>query len=101
MCTENEEEPTRMKIDKITLRHKERDTSNLTNYSKPISNTSRHYKLLEKYIQEKLTMFLEKNEFYYKYQHEFTKMKSTTTVVVETIHEVNPNIDKGRKTGMC
>lgn len=87
-----------MKIAKVTPIYKEGNEEDPAN-CRPISSTSVLSKILERCTQARIKVFLEKNNYFYKRQHGFWK-KQNITSVMDTIHNLNMNIDKGEAIGL-
>ena len=86
--------PTDLKIARVLPVFKGGPRETLNNY-RPISLLPILSKLLEKIMHKRVYKFLEKENFFYKYQYGFRQNKNTGIAIAELCNELNINIDKG------
>ena len=85
--------PDILKLAKVVPVFKSGDPKILNNY-RPISTLSVFNKVLESIVYNRLSSFLEKNNFFYKSQFGFRKSSGTTNSVIENIDYVLKELDK-------
>lgn len=84
--------PSAWKIAKIIPIHKSGSVNDVCNF-RPISLTSTCSKLLEHIISKHLLAYLEKYDILFKSQHGFRRGLSTTTQLIETVHDLSQRIN--------
>lgn len=89
--------PDKWKTAKVIPIHKSGDLTNTSNY-RPISLTCTAGKILEHLILKHIVSFVEKNNLIVPKQHGFRKGLSTTTQLIETIHDLALTMDKCGQT---
>lgn len=89
--------PEDWKIARIKPLHKSGDKSCIKNY-RPISLASTSCKLLEHIIHKHITGFLDQHNVFTNMQHGFRSGLSTTTQLVEIIHDFASTVNKGQQT---
>ena len=85
------------KTAKIIPIYKKGDSKNITNY-RPISLLSCFSKLLEKIVQVRLTNFLEKNDFFHKYQFGFREHYSTELAATYLVNKITAAMESNEAT---
>lgn len=88
--------PEDWKTAKIKPLHKNGDKACISNY-RPISLTSTTCKLLEHIIHKHLIKFLDEHNVLTNAQHGFRRGYSTTTQLVETVHDFSQAINEGKQ----
>ena len=85
------------KTAKIIPIYKKGDSKNITNY-RPISLLSCFSKILEKIVQVRLTNFLEKNDFFHKYQFGFREHYSTELAATYLVNKITAAMESNEAT---
>lgn len=89
--------PKAWKIAKIVPIHKGGSVSSVENY-RPISLISTCSKLLEHIVSKHILTFLNDHDILFQYQHGFRKGLSTTTQLIETVHDISQSINNRGQT---
>lgn len=95
LCLINGVVPSQMKIAKVIPIFKGGNPEEIGNY-RPVSLLPICSKLLEKVISHRLLDFLDKENFFYKYQYGFRKKHGTQLAISELINSMQNDIDKGK-----
>lgn len=82
--------PESLKSSKIIPIYKSGDALNIGNY-RPISLTSSLAKILERIMYNRISNFLDNNNFFYKFQFGFRKKHNTSHAIVELINQIETN----------
>lgn len=88
--------PEDWKIARIKPLHKAGDKTQIKNY-RPVSLTSTACKILEHIIHKQIVTFLDEHKVLTKAQHGFRRGYSTTTQLVETIHDFATALNEGEQ----
>ena len=91
--------PDILKIGNIFPIHKKNCKTDINNY-RPISLLSNISKIIEKIVHDRLYMYLEKNNIFYKYQFGFRANHSTNHALTEITEQIRNACDKGLYTGV-
>ena len=90
-----------MKIGKNFPIHKKNCKTDVNNY-RPISLLSNISKIIEKIVHDRLYLYLENNNIFYKYQFGFRANHSTNHALTEITEQIRNACDKGLYTcGVC
>ena len=89
--------PDDMKVARITPIHKKGKIDDVNNY-RPVSVLNIFSKILERCIYKRLLNFVNKHDILFKNQFGFRKGHSTSTAILELIHNINQAIDTGEFT---
>ena len=89
--------PDDLKIARITPIHKKGRTDDINNY-RPVSVLNIFSKILERCIYNRLLDFLHKHDILFKNQFGFRQGHSTSTAILELIHNISQAIDAGEFT---
>lgn len=84
--------PDKLKVAKVTPIHKSGSTSSFNNY-RPISVLSAINKVFEKLLFNRLTTFLNSNNFFCHQQYGFRERSSTFNAVVDLVNKIQHDLD--------
>ncbi|KAG5674290.1 hypothetical protein PVAND_004268 [Polypedilum vanderplanki] len=91
--------PNALKIATVVPICKGGDSKNVANY-RPISILSTLNKVIEKFLHDRLTSFLDKNHVIYKRQYGFRKKCNTEIAALELINDVRSQLDIKKKVAL-
>ena len=89
--------PSKVKIAEVIPAYKKGDKSCPGNY-RPLSLHSVFDKLMEKWMYNRITAFVNKHNILYKFQFGFRRCHSTSLALIEMLDNVYDNLDIGNVT---